>query len=198
MSIKFSLHPTPQPKDRTGKPQMHARAIARNTKKLDDICELVCERASISSADVKAVLDSFVWVIGHSLKYGDHVELEGLGHFSPSLHTRQLSEGKAVVTLDSINFRCSEKLKKELKTVSLEKIKTPACYQPEERKKRMVDYLNRNESITVLTYAKLNNCSRYQATADITKYVEEGWLSRIGKSTHVVYLLANPSNPTQP
>lgn len=198
MSIKFSLHPTPQPKNRTGQPQMHARAIARSTKKLDDICELVCERASISSADVKAVLDSFVWVIGHSLKYGDHVELEGLGHFSPSLHTRQLPEGKAAVTLDNINFRCSEKLKKELKTVSLEKIKTPACYRPEERKKRMIDYLNRNESITVLTYAKLNNCSRYQATADIKKYVEKGWLSRIGKSTHVVYLLATPSNPSQP
>lgn len=198
MSIKFNLHPTPQPNNRAGKPQMHARAIARSTKKLDDICELVCERASISSADVKAVLDSFVWVIGHSLKYGDHVELEGLGHFSPSLHTRQLPDGKAVVTLDSINFRCSEKLKKELKTVSLEKKQTPPCYRPEERKKRMADYLSRYESITILTYAKLNNCSRYQATTDIKKYVEEGWLSRIGKSTHVVYVLTTPSNPTQP
>ena len=77
MSIKFSEYTTPQPKDREGKPQTHARAIARSTRKMDDICELVCERGSISSADVKAVLDSFVWVIGFSLKRGDHVELEG-------------------------------------------------------------------------------------------------------------------------
>ena len=83
MAIQFSVHKTPQPNDRKGKQQTHARAIARSTQKMDDICALVCERGSISPADVKAVLDSFVWVIGHSLKYGDNVELEGLGHFSP-------------------------------------------------------------------------------------------------------------------
>ena len=70
MAIKFSVHKTPQPNDRKGQQQTHARAIARSTQKMDDICALVCERGSISSADVKAVLDSFVWVIGHSLKYG--------------------------------------------------------------------------------------------------------------------------------
>lgn len=38
MSIKFSEYTTPQPKDREGKPQTHARAIARSTRKIDDIC----------------------------------------------------------------------------------------------------------------------------------------------------------------
>ena len=64
MAIQFSVHKTPQPNDRKGQQQTHARAIARSTQKMDDICALVCERGSISSADVKAVLDSFVWVIG--------------------------------------------------------------------------------------------------------------------------------------
>ena len=193
MAIKFSVHKTPQPNDRKGKQLTHARAIARSTQKMDDICALVCERGSISSADVKAVLDSFVWVIGHSLKYGDNVELEGLGHFSPSLRTQKLPDGRSVVSLDNVNFRCSEKLKNELKSAQLEKIKTATCYMPEERKTRMLDYLQRNESITTITYTKLNACSRYQATADLTKYVEEGLLYRVGGSTHVTYLLAeNP------
>lgn len=189
MSIKFSEYTTPQPKDREGKPQTHARAIARSTRKMDDICELVCERGSISSADVKAVLDSFVWVIGFSLKRGDHVELEGLGHFSPSLNTKKLPNGRTTVVLDNVNFRCSEKLKKELKTVHLQKIKKAESYLPEERKNRLVNYLKQHESITTITYTGLNNCSRYQATADLKKYVEEGWLTRVGRSTHVAYLL---------
>lgn len=64
---------------------------------------------------------------------------------------------------------------------------------PEERKTRMLDYLQRNESITTITYTKLNACSRYQATADLKKYVEEMMLYRVGGSTHVTYLLAeNP------
>ena len=61
---------------------------------------------------------------------------------------------------------------------------------PEERKTRMLDYLDRNESITTITYTKLNACSRYQATSDLKKYVEEGLLYRVGSSTHVTYLLA--------
>lgn len=190
MAIKFSVHKTPQPNDRKGQQQTHARAIARSTQKMDDICALVCERGSISSADVKAVLDSFVWVIGHSLKYGDNIELEGLGHFSPSLRTQKLPDGRLVVRLDNVNFRCSEKLKKELKSVQLEKAKTAAGYMPEERKTKMLEHLHHNESITTITYTKLNACSRYQATADLKKYVEEGLLYRVGSSTHVTYLLA--------
>lgn len=191
MAIKFSVHQTPQPKGRKGQQLTHARAIARSTQKMDDICALVCERGSISSADVKAVLDSFVWVIGHSLRYGDNIELEGLGHFSPSLRTQKLPDGRSVITIDNVNFRCSEKLKKELKTVPLEKIKNTACYLPEERRNRMLGHLRRNESITTITYANLNACSRYQATADLKKYQEEGLLCRVGGSTHVIYLLAD-------
>ena len=183
MAIQFSVHKTPQPNDRKGKQQTHARAIARSTQKMDDICALVCERGSISPADVKAVLDSFVWVIGHSLKYGDNVELEGLGHFSPSLRTQKLPDGRSVIKLDNVNFRCSEKLKKELKSVRLEKAKSAPCYLPEERKTRILDYLEHNESITTITYTKLNACSRYQATADLKKYVEEGLLCRVGDVT---------------
>lgn len=190
MAIKFSVHKTPQPNGRKGQQQTHARAIARSTQKMNDICALVCERGSISSADVKAVLDSFVWVIGHSLKYGDNVELEGLGHFSPSLRTLKLPDGRSVVKLDNVNFRCSEKLKNELKSVQLEKVQTAASYTPEERRARMLDYLHGHESITTIMYAKLNACSRYQATADLKKYIEEGLLCRIGSSTHVTYLLA--------
>ena len=193
MAIQFSVHKTPQPNDRKGKQQTHAREIARSTQKMDDICALVCERGSISPADVKAVLDSFVWAIGHSLKYGDNVELEGLGHFSPSLRTQKLPDGRSVIKLDNVNFRCSEKLKKELKSVRLEKAKSAPCYLPEERKTRILDYLEHNESITTITYTKLNACSRYQATADLKKYVEEGLLCRVGSSTHVTYLLAENS-----
>lgn len=189
MAIKFSVHMTPQPKGRNGEKQTHARAIARSTQRMDDICNLVCERASISSADVKAVLDSFVWVIGRTLKYGDHVELEGLGHFSPSLRTLQLPDGSLSVTLDSVNFRCSEKLKRELRTTPLERIKQETGFPPETRKNRMLKYLERNESISILRYAQLNNCSRYRATTDIRQYIKEGILDSIGSRTHRVYLL---------
>lgn len=190
MGIKFKVHQTPQPSGRKGKILSHARALSSGTQKMDRICKMVCERSTVSSADVKAVLDSFVWVIGLSLKSGQHVELEELGHFSPSLRSRPTADGKRMtVVVDGVNFRCSEKLKEELKDAELEIVKTPKKFTPEERKARMKDFLARNEHITTPDYAELNNCSRYQATADLKKLVERGDICRIGSSTHVMYVL---------
>mgnify|MGYP001024754266 CR=1 FL=1 len=79
---------------------------------------------------------------------------------------------------------------KDLKSIRLKNVKSAPCYMPEERKTRLQDNLNHNESITTITYTKLNTCLRYQATADLKKHIKEELLCRIGSSTHVTYLLA--------
>lgn len=188
MAIKFTEHKTPRPKDNKEK-LIHARAVAGQTRKMDDICKVICQRSSISSADVKAVLDSFVWYIGFSLKYGDHVELEELGYFSPSLRTRKQPDGQFLVTVDGVNFRCSENLKKELRIVKLEKKTLLQTYSPQKREERMVEHFKEHKTITTPIYAKLNACSHYRAKADLESYLKKNILIRIGGSTHVSYLL---------
>lgn len=190
MAIKFKVHETPQPKGREGKALQHARAVASDTKKMDDICTLICARSSVSSADVKAVLDSFVWIIGLNLQHGDHVELEDLGHFSPSLRTRKLPDGKMEISVDGVNFRCSEAMKKQLKRATLEKESTLPHFTRQKRKERMLSYIDENDSITVPTYGKINACSRYKAQADLLLFINEGLIVRVGSGTHVMYLLA--------
>ena len=113
MAIRFSVHKTPQPNNRKGKQQTHARAVSYSTQKI-----------------------------------------------------------------------------KDLKSIRLKNVKSAPCYMPEERKTRLQDNLNHNESITTITYTKLNTCLRYQATADLKKHIKEELLCRIGSSTHVTYLLA--------
>lgn len=46
---------------------------------------------------------------------------------------------------------------------------------PEERKTRLQDNLNHNESITTITYTKLNTCLRYQATADLKNILKKSF-----------------------
>lgn len=193
MAIKFKVHQTPQPNGRKGEKLTHARAVSDGTVKMDYMCKMICARSSISPADVKAVLDSFVWVIGLSLESGQHVELEELGYFSPSLHSQPSADGKKMnVTVDGVNFRCSEKLKEELRTSKLEHVKSPKALALDERKKQMLDYLLRNKQISTIDYSVLNNCSRYRAAADLKLFVENGVLSKIGGGTHVMYIL--PAN----
>lgn len=188
MGIRFKIHATPRPEDRKKESLIHARALSEGTDKMEDICEIICQRSSISSADVKAVLDSFVWMIGFSLKYGRHIELEDLGHFSPSLRTVQQKNGKFTVEVDGVNFRCSEKLKATLKGTELEKVKKESGYSRQTRQQRMFDYLERNKHISARAYAELNDCSRYRAAADLKQYMADGLISRVGGGTHVMYL----------
>lgn len=193
MAITFKVHETPQPKERKSKPLKHARVTASSTKKMEDICTLICARSSVSSADVKAVLDSLVWIIGFNLEYGDHVELEDLGHFSPSLRTQKQADGKFTVSVDGVNFRCSDTLKRQLKRASLEKESSSPGYSIEKRKEHMLNYIQENDCITTPIYTKLNACSHYKATSDLRQFTKEGIICRVGNGTHVMYLLAEPT-----
>lgn len=197
MGIKYTVHTTPQPDTKEEKPLCHARALSCGTKKMDDICKLICARSTVSSADVKAVLDSMVWVIGFSLRNGNHVELEELGHFSPSLRSHKLPGGKYSVTVDGVNFRCSGKLKQEMAGAELEKVKHSPLRSLEERKTCLMDYIRRNGHISVRTYAEQNGCTRYKAENDLKRFVEEGLVRRVGSHTHILYVLPVASEPHQ-
>ena len=89
MGIRFKIHETPRPKGRKGPKLIHARALCDSTVKMDHLCKMICSRSTISSADVKAVLDSFVWAIGFSLESGQHVELEELRNAELKLFTEK-------------------------------------------------------------------------------------------------------------
>lgn len=198
MGIRFKVHETPQPKGRKTTKLKHARAMCDSTVRMDQLCEMICARSTVSSADVKAVLDSFVWAIGLSLENGQHVELEELGHFSPSLRTRPSADGKKMVVMaDSVNFRCSEKLKESLRYAELKRIKASKQLSFEERQNQMLDFLKRNKGITTPDYANLNSCSRYRAAIDLKLFVERNVLSKIGGGTHVMYVLSAGNEETK-
>ena len=184
------MHETPQPKSRKGKNLVHARAISTGTMNMDGICKRVCARASISPADVKAVLDSFVWIIGLALENGEHVELEDLGNFSPALRTLTKKDGGYTVVADGVNFRCSEELKNKMFNAKLKKEAVPSGYKASERKERMVQYLKDYDHISATGYAELNACSRYKATVELKQFMTEGLICRLGGGTHTTYLLS--------
>lgn len=189
MAIKYTLHETPKPNDREGEVLSHARAVCNKTCRLDYICDLVSSRSSISSADVKSVLDSFAWAIALCVNNGDHVELEELGYFSPSLRTRQLGNGKVGVEVDGINYRCATKLKDAVRLADLEKEEVERTEDPAKRKKILIEYLRENGSISLRTYAGISGCSRYRAEADFEDYLKEGVIIKIGHRNRVLYLL---------
>lgn len=64
-----------------GKEKYFALARMVSVTPLDEVCELVAVRSSMSSADVKSIIDSLCWVTSHELKGGRLVQLGELGNF---------------------------------------------------------------------------------------------------------------------
>lgn len=193
MDVKFGVYETPQPLSREGKQKNHARVITTGTRRIEEMCDFISDCTSLSSADVKGVLEALTKYVGLELRSGAKVELEGLGYFSLSTKSTQTTtaKGKPTVTVvvDGVNFRCSTRLKKDVKRTRLVKIGEKKMQYPEleERKKRMVDYINKHGYINASLYAALNDCSRYRASAELKQFAVDKIIGCLGRSTHLTY-----------
>ena len=190
--VKFAVYDAPSKSNQA----TCARLISGGTKNMQEVCEYINECCSITSSDIKGVLDALSNYIGHQLSNGYSVELDGLGHFSPALKTQKKEEdeeGKTtfMVSVDGVNFRCSPELKDKVKDCRPKKVKreNETKTSREERKILMMEFLKSHRNINISDYAALNQCTYYTAQNDIKKFEEEGDIQQEGYRTHRVYLL---------
>lgn len=69
----------------------YAIAKTSGVSDLNKLCKLICSRSTLSSADVKAVLDSLNWAMDLELSSGNVVQLGEFGNFRMTIN----SEGTA-------------------------------------------------------------------------------------------------------
>lgn len=62
-----------------------ASTVYNSNVELESVCELVAVHSSMSSADVKSIIDSLNYVLVRELSNGNIVELGELGNFRPSV-----------------------------------------------------------------------------------------------------------------
>lgn len=196
--IKFNIHLIPEVNDKEveGK-RPYARIVSSGTKRMDEICEYVSDCCSVTSADIKGVLEALSQYMGRELSYGYSVELEGIGHFSPSLKTTKREpdgNGKVAysVTTNGVNFRCANQLKKKVSKGRPKKVKRENLPAQDQngRKEKMLEYLHKQPAINITDYRILNKCTQYAAQNDIKQFVADGIIIPMGYRTHRVYMLA--------
>lgn len=196
MSLKFSLYKTPVPSNRSGKQLEHARIIHQGTINTDELCKMISETSSFSSADVKGVIEALSFWLNHYLTQGYSVEMDDLGYFSPTLKSKntvnEKGEKKINVEIDSIGFRCAMSLKKKIRNATLEKVSQKKKEQPlkaEQRKENILSLFKSDDSINTLKCMSINHCSRYIALQDINDLVNENKLHKIGHGKRIIYIL---------
>lgn len=190
MQVKVGIYHTPKPSGREGENLQHARVHSNGTRTLNDICEKIVP-LGLNTAQLKGILDGLAVYIGESLRDGYHIELEDIGTFSLSIKTRHSDDSKKMLAeVNGVNFKCSKKLKNRAQKANLMPEKEPAPrLSPDRRKKQLLNYLQNHRSISIREYARLTNCSLYQAKKELNAFEEERVVARMGNGTHKTYVI---------
>lgn len=193
--MKFVLHENPVAPGKPKNKAKHARIVQDTKLDMARLCALISERSSLSSADVKGVLDSFQFWMSVYLRDGSSVELSELGHFYPTLKSTSYinEEGKQQVRVrvDTVGFRCAPQLKKEVRTAELQEVKPEKRnpYSLEERRARILAYVSENQVIKSTTVMALNRCTRHTALEDLRQLVADKVLVCVRAGRALVYFL---------
>ncbi|RHJ78516.1 HU family DNA-binding protein [Parabacteroides sp. AM08-6] len=194
MSLKFGWYKTPVPSGREDKEIPHARVIPQGTIHTNQLCKIISEASSLSSADVKGVLEALNYWMGFYLSEGNSIELDGLGHFSPTLKSRTTTDdnGKQKVTVqaDSVGFRCAVSLKEQIRNTDLEKVtqNKEKPLSPEERKKNILNFIDKNVSINSTKCMEINRCNRHVALQDLNELENEGKVLKTGSGKLIIFI----------
>lgn len=197
MTAQYGLFKNPPHKGEKESDILHARIIPGRTIRIDRITREISECTSFSPGDVKGLLQAFADVLVSYLEDGDEVELEGLGHFSISLKCPKITNPRQVraedISFKSVNFRCSKEITDRLRCMDVERkpgSSKPVKYNGEERKARIMQYLEKQETIMSSDCMGINECTRYLALKDIKELLAEKKITQQGYRKVVVYTLS--------
>ncbi len=192
---RYKLVRTPNPKNDGKIMPYHARNVAYGTVGLNEMCDRIADSSSFSSGVVKGVIQMIQDVIVNELRFGNNVELDGIGTFSLSLKCPPVMNKKEIraesIDFKTVNFRPSSQLCGRLKALPLYKEpeeKGKESYSPEERRERMLDYFKKRERLTGNSYIWLNHCSRSCACRDLSRFCKEGLIKSYGRGPTIYYV----------
>lgn len=193
MAAEYRMERNPSPKGSNEKQALHPRLLPQGTVGTEEIAKFAQTVSTISEADMKGALAILAQYTTEQLREGYAVYIEGIGYLTPTLQSRPVMEAKELrsesVHFKNVAFRCDKELKHKLKTMPVYKARTPKMksYDMDERRDRLIRYLNQNEYITSTYYAALNHCSKYSAQLDLKKFVAEGVIVQSGYRSSTTY-----------
>lgn len=193
MAAEYKMEQNPSPKGQKEKQALHPRLVSQGTVGTKEITQFAQDTSTISSADMRGALAVLARYTYMQLRDGYTVYIEGIGYLSATLQSRPVTDAKELrsesVHFKNVAFRCDKKLKHELKGMSIYKATTgkSKTYDIEERRARLIWYLDNHEYITSTYYCGLNNCSKYSAQQDLKKFVTDGLITCSGYRSSTTY-----------
>ena len=193
MSAEYKMERNPRLKGDDKKQALHPRLVPSGTVGTNQIAQFSQDTSSISAADMKGALAVLARYTELQLQEGFTVHIEGIGYLTPTLQSRPVMDPKELrsesVHFKNVAFRCDKKLKNAMRVMKAYKAPTPKVehYDLEERRARLIWYLDHHDQITSTNYRGLNHCSKYSAQNDLKYFTDEGLLIQTGYRSSTSY-----------
>lgn len=198
MSAYYDLYQTPNPSPEDGEEKLlHARILPKGTIPADKFRELVHKATGFSPAILDGTLQAITDELHSWLADGWIVEVGELGFFSLSLKCDKAVANKKDIRSPSVHFqnvnlRISSRFRNRFQTMELERKASPYISHSkltlEERRKKLLQHLNKYGCITRTDYEQLTGKAKHQAVADLNLFLEEGIIRKYGSGKTLVYL----------
>lgn len=201
MSAYYDLYETPSPNGKEDKKSLHARIYPKETYTKKEFVEHVAMFQHLPKNIIGAALDACIDELCELLADGNIVELGELGFFSTSLKCiQETDDEKKKIRSESVQFqnvhlRISSTFRKRIRrAMKLERIHSPTKKSKKEktteetRKKRLIQFLQKNVCITKSEYIQLTGLTRHAAIDELNKFILQGILRRRGIGRSTIYI----------
>lgn len=203
-TINYDLRKMPMLKDRE---EIGYYPVISHPKKLtgDDLCKLIQDQCTLTTADVKAVLAALSSVMGSHLGMGVRVEVPELGYFSTGICSdKRISDpyDKEIARhlhVDNVRFKPMSSLRKRLSGISFRRTRDheedAKILETEELEKLLGEYFSKSggSPLTRADFQSLTGYRKTTANKTLGELVERGALVRFGRKNAPYYRLPEES-----
>lgn len=197
MKAKYAFRENPNPKGDGEKQGLHPRIVSNGTITTKKMFEEIERSSTYTVADLEGMLSAITRRMSDYLVEGYNVELGKIGYFSASLTSRPVMDKSEIradsIYFDNVNFRASAWFRKRtrghVESAGKQGFRSSSNISPEERKKRLVDFLNQKRYITRIEYSNITGRLKNTALRDLNEFVEQGVIVREGRGNRVFFML---------
>lgn len=204
MTAYYDFYQNPTNRNQENNPTYHARVVANGTTSTDDLVRKIHSRSTLSPADIKATLIAISDVLREELEEGRQIHIEGLGYLHVTLACPKIQSIKEIraesVRFKSIVFRPEKELKKQLRSMKVERVankRHSAQHTRESLKDHLSRYFQAHESLTRKDFQRLCGLTRSTANRRLKELQSEGFLVNSHQTRYPIYK-AGPTLTREP
>lgn len=164
-----------------------------------ELLETLASRSTFRAGEVEGALTELVKLVGEYVGKGYHVELGDFGVFSGKIKSRMVADKKDIrsrsIAFNGVNFRASKEFRSkavgDLERSPVWKFRNSRQMEEEERKQRMLAYIDKHGFINRVAYTRLTGRLKDVALKDLKEFVGQGIISRVGYGNQLHFVRTN-------